>query len=173
MNAGDFINSDTHRVSGSCDPCCDESRLAPRTNRVKQSLLSSKNPSPLHGTSPYQLTVFYLRIAQSCEEELPIKWREGHRMGDEKAFAAIGGIPNFNPPNFAPEIMIKNLIFCTLVRANPCVQISKQAQYSDNKISRKLHFLQHFLGKSGYVPLLGFLAMQLLESPPEKNRSKG
>jgi hypothetical protein len=52
--------------------------------------------------------------------KLPIKWSDGHLMEDEKALAASLGAPYLDPPNIAPDIIITNFIFGTLVRATPC-----------------------------------------------------
>lgn len=41
-------------------------------------------------------------------------------MGGENALAANLGDPNLDPPNLAPDIIIRNLIFGTFVRATPC-----------------------------------------------------
>lgn len=41
-------------------------------------------------------------------------------MGDEKALAAILGAPNLDPPSLAPDNIIRNFSFGTLVKATPC-----------------------------------------------------
>lgn len=48
---------------------------------------------------------------------VPMKCRDGHSIGDENALAASLGNPSSRPPNLAPDIMITNFIFGTLVRA--------------------------------------------------------
>lgn len=40
-------------------------------------------------------------------------------MGVENALAATLGCPNLYPPNLAPDIKIRNLIFGTFVKATP------------------------------------------------------
>lgn len=56
-----------------------------------------------------------------------MKWREGHWTGDENALAASLGRPNLDPPSLAPDIIIRNLIFGTLVRHTPSFCIPGKA----------------------------------------------
>lgn len=41
-------------------------------------------------------------------------------MGDENDLAASLGCPILSPVNLAPDIIIRNFIFGTFVRATPC-----------------------------------------------------
>ena len=54
-------------------------------------------------------------------------WREGHSRGDENAVEVSLLCPNFDPPNLAPDIIIRHLILGILVRATPSLCIPGKA----------------------------------------------
>lgn len=51
-------------------------------------------------------------------KKVPKKWRDGHCMGSEYALSAHASFFNF-----APDTIIINLIFGTLLNAKPCIII--------------------------------------------------
>ena len=92
-------------------------------------------------------------------EKIPKKWREGQGTGGENAFAANFGDPNLDPPNLAPDIIIRNLIFGAFVRANPC--------NCNSHVNIPFGFPENNTNCRSGVPVLGSLAKQLPELHPE------
>lgn len=84
--------------------------------------------------------------------EVPMKWSDGHLIGDENALLANLGNPSLDPPNLAPDSTIPNFNFGIIFRAIPSTCIPSNAanktapcKYIYNLKKVMLHKIFNFL----------------------------